>query len=154
MVKYGATIDRDGNRVPITTSDAFKTSKTVAFTGAAGLGAQGTVSLFTVTGDVLVRVFGVVTESLAGATATIEVGVAGNTAAIIAQVLGTNLAANDVLVSGSSPVSVASIATAPLIVGGGADIIATVATADITDGTITFYCTWRPLSSTGNVVAA
>ena len=59
-------------------------------------GAQGTYTIFTVTGDVMVQVFGLchVTLTSAGAP-TIELGIAGNTAALIAQTLGMNLDANE-----------------------------------------------------------
>lgn len=34
------------------------------------------------------------------------------------------------------------------------DIIQTIGTAGVTDGTLVYYCLWRPISSDGAVVAA
>jgi len=39
-------------------------------------------------------------------------------------------------------------------VGGGANIIVTIATNNITAGAMEIYCLWRPLSSNGNVISA
>lgn len=140
---------RDANHVPITNKGVTVT-KTVAFTGAAGLGAVGTVSLFTVTGDVVVNVVGVCTENLASAGGgTLEVGIAGNTAALIAQTTATAIDAGETWVD-ATPATVVSYPSDKVLVNG-TDIIATVATGDITDGTITFYCNFTPLSSTGEV---
>src|SRR5687768_13777771 len=59
-------------------------------------GSKATMKIFDVVGDVLVRIFGVCTTTLVGA-GTIEVGVAGNTAGLIAQIAdATNLAANEI----------------------------------------------------------
>src|SRR3989304_3840546 len=50
----------------------FRASKTIAFTGAANLGAIGNVPLFTVTGEVVVeKLVPFCTEDLAGATGTL-----------------------------------------------------------------------------------
>lgn len=158
MATFSASLDRDANRQTIQYDRAFKVSKTVAFDGTAGNGAVGSVSLFTVTGDILVTVVGMVTETLVGATSTLVVGTANNTAGLLASVSGPALVAGDVHTSGTSPADVAALSTAgssaPAALNNGADIIATVGTADITDGTIKFYCLWRPLSTDGNVVAA
>lgn len=152
MAVFTAAQDFDANRRTIATNEAFKTSKTIAFTGAAGLGAQGTTAIFTVTGDVLASVFAVCTEDLAGATATISLGLIGNTTAWIAATTATDLDANESWVDNAPGIGEAP--TAVRIAPQGADITFTVATADITDGTLIFYCLWRPLSSDGNIVAA
>lgn len=153
-----ASFQRDSNRVPIT-SYGLTVSKTVAFDGAAGNGAQGTVALFTVTGDVIVRVVGSCTETLVSASGTIAVGSSGNTAVLLSAVTASALAAGDAFVFGTTPAQIGSLsgtgtAATPYFIVGGADIIATIATADITDGTLVMYCLWSPVSSDGNVVAA
>src|SRR3990172_11877847 len=60
-------------------------------------GAAGSYTIFTITGDVLLRVFGVCKEALtSGGAATIELGVSGNTAALIAQATATALILNEI----------------------------------------------------------
>ena len=105
--------------------------------GSATTWTQAAHRLFTVTGTAMVRVFGVIAETLVGA-ATIEVGVAGATAGLIAQVAdATTLATGDILAIVS-----------------GIDIDIVVGTADVTDGQIVFYCEWKPISVGATVVAA
>ena len=83
----------DSYNVAVATPSAFAGGTTNARGDKDGTNVSYT--LFTVTGDVLVRIFGVVTTTLVGA-GTIEVGVTGNTAGLIAQVAdATTLAAGD-----------------------------------------------------------
>lgn len=151
MTLATGAFSRDANGIPITT-DGIIVSKSKAYTGAAGLGAQGAATLFTVTGDVIVGLFAVCSENLAGAGATLEVGIVGNTAALLAQTTGTNIDAGHVWID-NAPATVEALPS-PKILTNGTDIIETIATNDVTDGTLTYYAFWRPLSSTGNVVAA
>lgn len=141
----------DRNHKTVNSNEAFITSKTLTFDGTA-VGDVGTDALFTVTGAVLLNIIGVCTEDLAGATATLEVGVSGNTAALLAQTTATDIDNGEVWVD-TAPATVETLPSVKVI-GGGQDIIATTATAAITDGTITFYCLWRPLNSTSKIVAA
>lgn len=147
MTTTGA-FKRDANFVPIWTK-GITVTKTVAFDGSAGGGAQGTVALFTVTGDVVANVIGVCTEDLVSSGGTLEVGISGNTAALIAQTTASGIDAGEVWVDNAA----STVETYPSdkILANGTDIIATVGTADITDGTITFYCNFTPLSSNGDV---
>jgi hypothetical protein len=119
-------------------------------------GTNDPFTLFTVTGDVLVRMFGVCTVNLAGAGATVEVGVTGNTAALIAQTTGTDIDANDIFNDASPAVGTDTLAniTGPHVIVNGLDIIETVATANVTSGNIYYVCLWQPLSEDGDVVAA
>jgi len=129
--------------------------KTIAFDGSAGNGATGTVDLFTVTGDVLVKVYAVCTEALAGATATIELGTAGTINGIIVQTTATDIDAGELWHDASPAMGVeAETVVAEFIVVNSADIIATIATANITGGTIRFMCLWKPLSKNAAIVAA
>lgn len=159
MANVADTFIRDGNSEPITAL-GLVTAKTVAFDGAAGNGATGTVALFTVTGDVVVRVFGVCSETLVSAGGgSIAVGTANNTAVLLSALTATAIVNNDIVAFGQSPTEISSwsgtgTASQPFIVGNGADILATIATANITDGTIKFYCLWVPLTSGASVVAA
>jgi hypothetical protein len=159
MSSYDASIDRDGNRQIISGPSGlpFKATKRITFIGGTANaigdhdGTADPTTLFTVTGDVVVEVLGVVKTTLEGA-ATIEVGVTGATAAILAQVSdATTLAVNEVW-GADATVSLAEGFT-PTIhgIGGGLDIIMTLASANITAGVIDFYCFYRPLSSDGEV---
>lgn len=146
-----ASFRRDANGVPIDGKGLIAT-KTRAYTGAAGLGAQGASTLFTVTGDVVVAVFASCTEDLASTTGTIEVGISGNTAAIIAQTTASGIDIGEIWLD-TAAATVENYPTEKILVGG-TDIIETIATADVTDGTLVFYCAWFPLSTDGNIVAA
>lgn len=120
----------------------------------ASSGAQGTKTLFTVTGDVLVRILAVCTENLAGATGTISVGIAGATAGIIALTTGTDIDAGNIWHDASPDASLeAASVLGEYIIVNSSNIITTIATADLTDGTIEFTCFWEAISTDGNVVA-
>ena len=152
---------RDGNNVPIQDQDGLCQIKTVAFAGGTTDdmgdydGAGNPHTLFTVTGDVILRVFGICKESLAGGSATLQVGFSGNTAALIALTTATDIDINEIW-HDNTPDATVELSTvgAPRIVSAGQDVIQTVATANITDGEITYYCFWRPLSADGLVEAA
>ena len=136
--------------------------KPTAFTGATDNtrgndgGTSDPFTLFNVTGDVLVRIFGVCTVSLTGATATISVGVAGNTAGLIALETATEIDANGIYLSATQVSGVVLLATVtgPHVIVNGLDIIETIGTADIETGNIYYICAWRPLSDDGFVQAA
>lgn len=158
MQVTSANLDRDASHSPIGGLYGFLVSKTMAFAGGTtndmgdydGTGNPATI--FTVTGDVVATIFGVCSENLAGANATLEVGIVGNTAALIAQTTATGIDNGQVWIDATTA-TVQGLPSAQVLTGG-TDIIQTVATANITDGTITYYCFFRPLSSTGNVIAA
>ena len=119
-------------------------------------GANSAFTLFNVTGDVLVRIFGVCTVDLVGA-ATLEVGVSGNTAGLIAQVANaTTVDANDIYNDATPAVGVDTLASVlgPYVIVNGLDIIETTAVADITAGNVYYVALWRPLSDDGFVAAA
>jgi hypothetical protein len=155
-------LKRDANRIPLFHAKyPFVASKTITFNGATvddigdydGTGDPFTI--FTVTGEVLVNVVAVCKVNLAGVGATIEIGVTGDTAEIIAQTTATDIKAGELWHDASPDTSCesASVITEKIIVGG-ADIIGNIETANITSGSITFICGWFPISSDGNVVAA
>jgi len=129
--------------------------KTVAFSGAAGNGQVGTVNLFTVTGGVIALVIGACTESLVSAGGgDVEVGTAADTTAFIANTLATTIDTGEIWVD-ATPTSIECWTTGfGCMIGGGGDIILTVGTADVTDGTVVFTCFWTPLTADGYVVAA
>ena len=95
---------RDNGHFPYTGIESYEvvTATPGAFVGGTADargdhdGTSDPTTLFTVTGDVLVRIYGVCTTTLVGA-ATIEVGVTGNTAELLAQVANaTTIAAGDI----------------------------------------------------------
>lgn len=149
MSSFEAAIDRDANRQVIAANESFKLESTWTFVGNL-TGDQAAHTLFTVTGNVLVSVFGICDTSIVGA-GTIEVGVANNTAGLIAQVADAEgLDDGDIWVDNTPAVGVQAIPST-FVLNDGADIILTIGTADLTAGVIDFYCLWRPLSSDANI---
>ena len=163
----------DGNGRPFSSLDSYNVviSRPPAFTGATAntrgddAGTNDPYTLFTVTGDVLVRIWGVCTETLTNATATVSVGVAGNTAGLIALETATEIVTNGIYASATQVTGVVALSsvTGPFVIANGLDINEYVATADVTGGNIYYICLFRPVSKgqdasgndiTGNVVAA
>lgn len=116
-------------------------------------GTGNPASVFTVTGDVMAVIWGVCSTNLEGASATVEVGVTGNTAAIIAQSTATDIDAGEVW-RDATPAVGAETLNDPIFIANGLDVILTAATANVTAGVIRFYCVWYPISSDGAVAAA
>ena len=135
----------------------YRVTKTAAFTAGAGTGDVGTFALFTVTGDVIVKVIAHVTETVVEGVGggTIEVGITGATATIIAQAVATTLDVGEIWHDATPDIDIELLSViSEVILVGGPDIFATIAGQNITDGTVAFYLFWTPLSSDGNVVAA
>lgn len=138
----------------------FMVSKRITFAGGTANaigdhdGTGDPFTIFNVTGDVLVDVVGIVKTTPVG-QGTLEVGVTGATASILAQVADAETMAENELWAPDGSVSLAEAYT-PTIhgIGGGLNIIGTVGTANITAGVIDFYCFWQPLSADGKVEAA
>ena len=125
-------------------------------------GSVGTVDIFTVTGDVEMGIYGICKASISDSTttATLEVGVSGNTAVFIAQLTaGTQLLVNEIWHDASPTTTIEAtvggfVDARMFVNSGGQDVIMTIGTAAISAGSITFYSWWRPLSANGNVVSA
>ncbi len=146
-----ASIDRDANTRAITSNEAFKLESTWTF-AAATTGAATSHTLFTVTGNVLVTVFGVVDTTLDSAgTPTIEVGVTGNTAALVAQGTAKNYADGDIYVDATDTRVGVGAVPAMQIINDGLDILLKITSSTLTAGVIDFYCLWSPLSSYANI---
>ena len=123
--------------------------KTITFDGTAGNGVVGTVAIGTVTGAVILQFGGVrCTTDLASSGGTVELGCAGNTAAIVAQTTATDIDSGEFW-QDATPEAKVSPAISLKNVGG--NIILTVATADVTAGVLEFDFYWLPLSSDGNL---
>jgi hypothetical protein len=139
----------------------FKAIRSITFAGATpdaigdfdGTGNPATV--FTVTGTVLAQVFAVCTTSLTfAATATIEVGIVGDTAAIIAQTpMDTAPLIAQEIWHDATPdkeIELSSVA-GERIISDGNDIKLTVGAANVNTGVILFVCFWTPVSGNGSV---
>jgi len=115
--------------------------------------ATGTFKIADVTGVIAVQIFGVCGTNLAGATATLEVGTATSTAALIAQTTATDIDANEIWhdASPDATVELDSVITTKIVTE---DINYVVGTADITAGEITFYIRWSPISEDGTLTLA
>lgn len=115
----------------------------------------GAVNLFTVTGDVIVRIIAICKTNLTSAGGCNgEVGIAADTDAIIATTDVTDIDANDIWHDATPDATIeAESVSKDFIISGGADIILT-PSAQIDAGAITFYCRWVGLSTDANIVAA
>lgn len=128
------------------------------FSFAANQGAIGSYTLFTVTGVVAVKIFGVVTSTItSGGAPTIEVGTTINTAGIIAQVVdGTGLAVNEIWHDATPDSTVEAVSGmtsfAEKVVT--QDVKVKIGAAAATGGSIRFICLWRPLSNGASVVTS
>lgn len=115
----------------------------------------GALDIFTVTGDVIVRVFGVCKTNLASAGGcNVELGISGTTAALIATTVATAIDLNEIWHDASPDAQIeAESVRKDFIISGGSDIILTLS-AQVDSGRIDFYCEWEPLSIDGNVSVA
>jgi len=139
----------DANSRTITSNEAFVLESTWTFVTST-TGATGAHTLFTVTGNVLLSVFGVCDTSLTGA-ATVEVGVTGNTAVLLAQIANaTTLDDGDVYVDADTAVGAAGVPST-FVINDGLDVLLTIGSTAVTAGAVDFYVTWRPLSSGASV---
>lgn len=145
---------RDANNVPITAP--LITSKTVSFDAITGI--QGTFNLFTVTGPCEIAFPNICNSDLVSAGGgTISLGYTGTVDGFIAATTATGIDENFIWID-TSPArydKLASTAIRGFFTGGsaGTNVTYTIATGDITSGSITFNIMWFPLSSDSNVVA-
>ena len=121
-------------------------------------GAQAAYTIFTVTGDVLLAVFGLCQVAVTGA-GTIELGIGGNTAALIAQSTAADLIQYEIWEDATPTVANPGLidlfgGARQFVVAAGADAIFTIAGANVTAGNIDFHAFWMPLSLDGGLVAA
>lgn len=155
-------LDVRGN-AKVNTLDAFNIVKCspTAFDGGTGNargdngGTSDPFTLFTVTGDVLMAVYGVCTVDLVSASAgLVSVGPVGNAALMIPATLATAIDANQNWMDGTPAIGKPIDSLNYFIVGNGVDICEDITTADVTAGNIYYICLWKALSSDGNVVSA
>jgi hypothetical protein len=144
------TFNRDDNYVPIA-NEGFLASKAITYV-AETTGATGSTVLFTVTGDVLVRVFAVCGVDLdSNGAATIEVGITGNTAGVIALTTATTIDAGEIW-KDATPATIISVPSSQVLTG--TSIRQKITDAAIKAGKLTYYCLWNPVSSDGDITAA
>lgn len=145
-----AALDTDANRRTIQSNESFRLESTWTFVTAT-TGATGAHTVFTVTGNVLVQLCAICDTSLAGA-ATLEMGVTGNTAALLTQIADATTFDDGMVwgVDGSPAVGVEAMGTQKAL-NDGNDIIMTIGSTAVTSGVLDIYCLWRPLSSDGLV---
>ena len=111
------------------------------------------ITAFTVTGDVVLKIVAICKASFTTSDAiTLELGVSGDTAKIIAQIVdATGLLINEIWQDATPDATIElSSVVNEFIISNGQDIIITT-TGTITAGTIQFVCFWYPISSDGNV---
>lgn len=161
----GKITNIDKSKVSSTSIDSFNILKCDPGAFAGGTsgargdkdGAKAVMPLFKVTGTVLLKIFGVCKATLVGA-GTIEVGMAGNTAGLIAQIANaTDLAIgefwNDATPTELAVGLFASVLGPYLVTADGTPttIDEKVAGTDITAGGLYYVCLWRPITPDGNV---
>lgn len=134
---------------------------TIAFTGAAGAGAVGTVTIFTITGRVFVtKMTAFCTENLAeaAATATIQIGTSSDTDAFFQVQNAVDIDVNEWMCMAAAPAPGAI--TVPTTAANGysssqvskalsESVIATIGAQNVTDGTIVFDVWYFPLTDNG-----
>lgn len=127
---------------------------------AADTGAAAAYTVFTVTGAVLLQVIPAVCETsvTAGGAVTIELGVAGNTAVFLAQIVdGRDLLANEIWLDATPTTTVEAIdleGTKTFVVTNGQDVSFLIGVGGLTAGKINFFVRWMPLTAGATVVAA
>lgn len=150
-MKTTAAMGLDANRQAVVSNEAFLLESTWTF-AASTTGAATAHTLFTVTDNCLVSVFGVCDTTLdSDGAPTIEVGVTGNTAVLIAQSVAKNLADGEIWVDATMTRVGCGAVPAMQVLNDGNDIILTIASATVKAGVIDFYCLFRPLNSSANI---
>ena len=147
-MSISAAYPKDANFVPIIDKDGLIISKSITF-AALTTGAVGVHTLFSIVGPCIAKVIGYCSVNLDG-SGTIEVGIAGDTATLIAQTTGTAIDAGEFWTTNTPAIDVADTTGKALAL----DIAYKIASDTLTAGTITFYCFWRPFSADSTCEAA
>lgn len=116
-------------------------------------GTSDPFTLFTVTGDVLVGVFGVCTTDLTGA-GNISVGITGNLTLFMAAIAATSIDQNEVWMDATPAIGKSIDALSYFVVGNGVDIVEDITTDTVTAGNIYYVALWKPLTPGSSLVAA
>jgi len=166
MSKFTASMDIDANRNVLTGDFPFRTKRTITFAGATAdawgndAGALDGAAIYTITGLVQVKLMAVCTTDLTGATATISIGITGDTAIFMPVETATQIDSGQVWVNDVANAAYiiigeeeAAADNLPVYLLNGNDIILTVATSNVTAGVLDFYALWKPISDDGDIVA-
>ena len=139
----------------IINSDIHSVSKTFAFDGTSGNGAVGTAAIFSVSGEVRIKVFGVCAEDLTGTGGNIHVGTNGSAESFVGSTVVTAIDVNEIWLDTSPGPDVDNYSNIPeKILVNGNDVIYQISGTAVTDGTIRFIAYWTPVSEDGSVSAA
>lgn len=140
----------DGNFNAITDKDGLILSKAITFV-AGTTGKAGATTLFSITGACIVKLIAVCSVDLdSDGAATIEAGIAGSTAGLIAQTSYSGIDAGKFWIDTSSAI-IESDFTGKMIA---LDVIQTIAAEALKAGTLTYYLYWRPMTPTSTVSVA
>lgn len=129
--------------------------------GASWTTAHSPVTLFTVTGSVWLRVYGVVGATAltsTGGLGTLSIGISGTVGLYLPLSTVSGAAGQFAIGSvwvGATPTLLSAVpllANLTWAINNGANVILTVATADMTAGAMTIYADWMPISSGATVV--
>lgn len=144
----------DSYEIEVCTPSAFAGGTTNARGDDGGTGDPFT--LFNVTGEVVARIIAVCTVNLASAGGgTLQVGTVVDPDAFIAATTATDIDAGELWHDATPDNNVEALTVAPeKIIVGGADIVESTGTADITAGNIKYICLWRPLTPGSAVKSA
>lgn len=154
---------RDDNAVPLTSLDSFECLKIVPSAFAGGTtnargddgGTNDPYTIATVTGDVLVGIYGVCTTDLASAGGgTVSLGITSNVTLFNGATTATAIDEHEVWTDTSPAIGKPLDALSFYILGNGQDIVEAIATADVTSGNIYYVVLWRPLTVGSTLVAA
>lgn len=128
----------------------YRVEKTVTFANT-----SGTVTVFTVTGVVAVKISPVcITDLTSAAGANISLGTSDSTAGLVAATTATDIDAYELWYDATPTLEIEALSSEPAaVLSNGGDVILTLS-AQVDTGAITFYCLWTPRSDDGLVVAA
>jgi len=132
---------------PLLSGILKRSQKTFTYNGSTNGLTSGPDTLFTVSGQVFIRYLVIyVQATLTGTSATMALGIAGNTSGIISPTTATTLIAGDFWES-TSPATVGSALKDILVAS---NIILTYATANVTGGVLYVDAYWHPLGTLGS----
>ena len=117
----------------------------------------GQYAILTVTGDVLLKIFGVCTTAVTTTVGvgTCSLGIAANVAFILPVIVGDLLAVREIWHDATPDSEIENTsAIRSVIITDGNDVTLDTLVANFTAGVIRFYYTWLPLSDDANVVNA
>lgn len=165
-IKRVMVVDSTGAQkllAPFYTASFLKPDVTAAGTSGAWTTANSPITLFTVSGLVLCRVYGRATTLLTSTanTGTLAVGITGTTTLYLGTTTAngsTNFIANAIWVDTAPTVLSKALAAinsqGGFIAASNSNIILTIATNNMTAGGIELYCDWIPVSASATVTAA